>query len=268
MRYRHRCGCEVDEERFSRAFWTSLSANRRRHEHGMSHRPDMSDNELDLSDRRGVKYEDDMATDSAPTREHGVEKLLHPALMNAVLLLGCHFATSNGSTSSSGMTARDPSRLPTCAEQRPSRSPEAPQYSHSPTPRDIPRLLQFTRLALESSLNCADRLHDFLLATSLLVYYYFATGRISEAQYHSAGLAGFVGACKLNELDVSDRTANSREARMLIDAPRDRVEVEERVCLFWNVFVLNKYAALVYGTMSALRDEVRSSNSVPHPWCS
>src|SRR5258708_32668421 len=227
----------------------------------MSHVPDMYEGDSDRSDDRWAKYEDDMATDSAPTREHGGEKLIHPALMNAVLLLGCHFATLNGSPSA--MTARGASRLPSLPQQRSSRSSETPQGSNSPTPRDLSRLLQFTRLALESSLNCADRLHDFLLATSLLVYYYFATGRISEAQYHSAGLAGFVGACKLNELDVSYRTVGNREARMLIDAPRDRVEVEERACLFWNVFVLNKYAALVYGTMSALRDDVCSSNSVP-----
>src|SRR5258708_3138363 len=147
MRYRHRCGYEIDEERFSRAFLASLRANRRRHGHGMSHVPDMSEGDSDRSDDLWAKYEDDMATDSAPTREHGGEKLIHPALMNAVLLLGCHFATLNGSPSA--MTARGASRLPSLPQQRSSRSSETPQGSNSPTPRDLSRLLQFTRLALE-----------------------------------------------------------------------------------------------------------------------
>ena len=125
MRYRHRCGYEIDEERFSRAFLASLRANRRRHGHGMSHVPDMSEGDSDRSDDRWAKYEDDMATDSAPTREHGGEKLIHPALMNAVLLLGCHFATLNGSPSA--MTARGASRLPSLPQQRSSRSSETPR---------------------------------------------------------------------------------------------------------------------------------------------
>ncbi|KAF8342021.1 uncharacterized protein EI90DRAFT_1296525 [Cantharellus anzutake] len=254
MRYRHRCGYEIDEQRFSLAFRTSLRANRHRHAQGLRHGHDTSDSESDLDGRRQVKPEELLPAEKTHAGVTG-GRLLHPALMNAVLLLGCHFATSNGSASGSGDTILDPSRVSAPSQHYTSRSRDPSQSYYSPTLADTQRLLHYTRLALENALNSADRLHDFLHATFLLVFFYFATGRVSEAQYHSAGLAGFVGACKLNELDVSDQTLHGSEARMLIDSPRDQVDIEERIGLFWNVFILDKYAALVYGSMSTLRDE-------------
>lgn len=47
--------------------------------------------------------------------------------------------------------------------------------------------LQQTCDKLAKSLTAADRLGDFLRGTALLVWYYFAKGRIAEAQYHASG---------------------------------------------------------------------------------
>jgi hypothetical protein len=85
---------------------------------------------------------------------------LHPGLVSAVLLLGCHFASSTILS------------------------------SHRPV-NNVADLeayfLQQTCDKLAKSLTAADRLGDFLRGTALLVWYYFSKGRIAEAQYHASG---------------------------------------------------------------------------------
>ena len=76
-------------------------------------------------------------------------------LLDAVYLLGCHFHAVN-----------DP---------------------HSPYAALEPSFLQRTRNGLEESLATATKLEEFLAATTLLVWWYFLKGRITEGQYHASG---------------------------------------------------------------------------------
>jgi hypothetical protein len=89
----------------------------------------------------------------------GVGDPLHPGLVSAVLMLGCHFASLAGDA-----------RFSVYEEH----------------------YLQQTRYYLAKSLTAAERLSDFLRGTALLVWFYFAKGRIAEAQYHASGASSFL----------------------------------------------------------------------------
>ena len=143
---------------------------------------------------------------------------MHPSLVNAVFLIGSHFANASGDT----------------------------RYEEFEG-----HFLQRTREELEKSLTAADRLTDFVCATTLLVWYYFAKGRIAEAQYHASGLACFVGACRMNAIDP-----NARDYTLILPPTRDDIELEERVTLFWSIFILDRYSSLLCNTPSTIRDEV------------
>ena len=90
---------------------------------------------------------------------------MHPGLVSAVLLLGYHFA-STASTIPAALSS----------------------HSQVNNVADLEAyFLQQTRRELAKSLTAADRLGDFLRGSALLVWYYFAKGRIAEAQYHASG---------------------------------------------------------------------------------
>jgi hypothetical protein len=41
----------------------------------------------------------------------------------------------------------------------------------------------------------------------------------------------------------------------IIAPAKSRIELEERISLFWTIFVLDRYAALICGTNTSIRDE-------------
>jgi Fungal specific transcription factor domain len=143
---------------------------------------------------------------------------MHPSLVNAVSLVACHFASAIGDT----------------------RYEEYERY-----------FLKKTREELETSLTVADRLTDFVYATTLLVWYYFVRGQIAEAQFHVFGLACFLGACRMNAIDP-----NAYDFTLILPPTTDDVELEERVTLFWSVFILDRYSSLLCNTPSTICDEV------------
>jgi len=100
---------------------------------------------------------------------------LHPGLVSAVLLLGYHFASTA-------------SILPSILSSHRQANNVADLEAY---------FLQQTCDKLAKSLTGADRLGDFLRGTALLVWYYFAKGRIAEAQYHASGNVYFYSLCSL-----------------------------------------------------------------------
>ncbi|KAF8744885.1 GAL4-like Zn(II)2Cys6 (or C6 zinc) binuclear cluster DNA-binding domain, partial [Rhizoctonia solani] len=79
-----------------------------------------------------------------------INKRPHPCLMNAIYLLGCHYAPGGS-------------------------------LSHLE-----PLFLSRARTALAESLEHADRLKDFLFASALLACYFYFKGRLLEGQHHNS----------------------------------------------------------------------------------
>ena len=46
----------------------------------------------------------------------------------------------------------------------------------------------------------------------------------------------------------------------IIAPAKSRIELEERISLFWTIFVLDRYAALMCGTNTSIRDEAVWTN--------
>lgn len=86
----------------------------------------------------------------------------HPSLLNAIYLLGCHFTNQ-------------------------------PEWTvHEPM------FLSRAREALLASLAHSDRLFDFLMASNLVAYYLYRTGRFLEGHHQTAGASRFAVSCGLH----------------------------------------------------------------------
>ncbi|KAF8313491.1 hypothetical protein DL93DRAFT_2081223 [Clavulina sp. PMI_390] len=96
---------------------------------------------------------------------------MHPGLVSAVLLVGYYFPPLTSSHDQVPLGGGIPG-------------------GHRDQRMEA-RFLQQTKDYLAHSLTSADRLPDFLRGTALLVWYYFAKGRLQEARYHAAGMSTF-----------------------------------------------------------------------------
>jgi hypothetical protein len=119
----------------------------------------------------------------------------HPALMNAIYLLACHFAPQqtlaqllshivpgSGSAASTPSTTSPPS----------AKGKEASPYeSHF-----LSRALR----GISASLEHADRLVDAVRASALLAVYFFAKARLLEGYYHASSAARLAVALGLHQI--------------------------------------------------------------------
>ncbi|CAE6527920.1 unnamed protein product [Rhizoctonia solani] len=140
------------------------------------------------------------------------------------------------------------------------------------------------RKELEAALVQGDRLIDFIRASLLLSFHYFANGRLLEGYQLSSTTARFAIACGMHHMDsarwhpqseygyidtVEDTTHTyngdttqkiSGEIHML-PRPRDNIERNEYIHAFWGVYMLDMSAALVTNLPSSVAD-----SEITTPW--
>ncbi|KAG9001585.1 accessory factor associated with RNA polymerase II [Tulasnella sp. JGI-2019a] len=154
----------------------------------------------------------------------------HPALLNAIYLLGSHF----------------------------SKSPQLSQYEAL--------FLTRTRRGINHALENADRLLDFLQASCLLAWYFFFKGRLLEGHYHASAAARFAISSGLHLLKVKPEGVQGTLGffnpptpvsgdRKILAPPEDSIALGERVNLFWSIFLADRTGAIGTGLPVVIRDE-------------
>ncbi|KDQ18962.1 hypothetical protein BOTBODRAFT_480231 [Botryobasidium botryosum FD-172 SS1] len=139
---------------------------------------------------------------------------IHPALLDAMCLLGC---LHGGNT----LKAYEP--------------------------------LFYTRLqrSLYNCLEDADRLLDFIRASTLLAKYCLTTARCEEGYHRHAATVRFAMACGLHRID----TYNPELLEIpLLRRPKDLVDIGDMIHAWWNVFLIDRLGALL----------MRSSGTIAH----
>ncbi|KAJ7348963.1 hypothetical protein DFH08DRAFT_863952 [Mycena albidolilacea] len=160
----------------------------------------------------------------------------HPALMNAIYLLACHFA-----------------RSPHCSELE---------------PVFFTRALHEITVALDNS----DRLVDIVQASCLLSVYLYANCRALEGYTHSfsaARLAVGLGLHQIRPLPpgVDDPQLYSEEITPIpIPPARDRTEHSDRIAAFWQVFMVDRCWSVASGLPVALPDGDCPQVRIKTPW--
>ncbi|KAJ7671013.1 hypothetical protein B0H17DRAFT_1085542 [Mycena rosella] len=168
---------------------------------------------------------------SNATHQFGFEP--HPALMNAIYLLACHFA-----------------RSPYCSELE---------------PVFFTRALHEITVALDNS----DRLVDVVQASCLLAVYLYINCRALEGYCHSFSAARLAVGLGLHQIrhPADDPLAYSEEITPIpIPPARDRAEVADRISAFWQVFMVDRCWSVASALPVALPDGDCPQVRIKTPW--
>lgn len=174
----------------------------------------------------------------------------HSSLLNAIYLLGCHFTNQ-------------------------------PEWTvHEPM------FLSRAREALLASLAHSDRLFDFLMASNLVAYYLYRTGRFLEGHHQTAGASRFAVSCGLHQIvspvlednqpessrsirasapwSVSDMSV--RRPGSMLTPPRNGLELGQRIIVFWQTYLLDKLGSAVTSLPGSLPDEADPLTEILTAW--
>ncbi|KAJ7684465.1 hypothetical protein DFH06DRAFT_968843 [Mycena polygramma] len=168
---------------------------------------------------------------------HQIGSEPHPALMNAIYLLACHFA----------------------------RSPYCTEIEHV----FFTRALHEITVALDNS----DRLVDVVQASCLLSVYLYVNCRALEGYTHSfsaARLAVGLGLHQIRPLPPAGEDLQLRYSEDITPIPippaRDRSEVADRIAAFWQVFMVDRCWSVASGLPVALPDGDCPQVRIRTPW--
>ncbi|OCH90663.1 hypothetical protein OBBRIDRAFT_730443 [Obba rivulosa] len=167
----------------------------------------------------------------------------HPALLDAMYLLACHF----------------------------SRSPRLSELQ----PHFLRRALQGISDALQQS----DRIINVLQASCLIGVYFYCHGRVLEGYYHSSIAARLAVGMGLHQVRSEDwfklqmalagyAPELSASVKASISAPPhlDAIDYAERVAAFWQVFMVDRAWAVATGLPSALPDDDNPRAQIETVW--
>ncbi|KAG8933537.1 hypothetical protein FRC02_011648 [Tulasnella sp. 418] len=161
------------------------------------------------------------------------EQQPHPALVTAFMLLATYFSSPF---------------MPI--------PPEAPSCD---------QLLQVIRHQLRESLSKVDRVLDFVAASTFLSWWFFEQGRFLEGQFEISSTVRLAINCGLHQIDEDqvkavlsgrkpeevDPRASPRKENGILGPLKDVTDLEFRVGIFWNIYVLDKNSVMMTGLPSA-----------------
>ncbi|KIO22747.1 hypothetical protein M407DRAFT_116246 [Tulasnella calospora MUT 4182] len=186
----------------------------------------------------------------ARLRDPDESKHPHPALVNAMLLVGQAFTEWTP-----GYSTAEKHHLPaTCPSAQ--------------------VLLAKTQAYLNESLSRVDRMLDYLQASILLSYYFFQTGRLHEGSMISSANSRMTVTCKLHLIDQSvleemlpghaPEFGQSLWDNTLLGRPQDTYELGVRIWTFWQSWYYDAVFSLIGGT-PLTRDPVTPTTVFPRP---
>ncbi|KAI0081436.1 hypothetical protein K474DRAFT_1682025 [Panus rudis PR-1116 ss-1] len=169
----------------------------------------------------------------------------HPALLDAIYLMGCYFSRS------SSFTVLEP------------------------------HFLKRALRGISDAMQDNDRVINVLQASCLLALYFFAKGRILEGYYHSSIAARLAVSLGLHQIKThhwfqsqfaSPSPGSSSEEMPLAKSsvqlapPADAIQSEERVSAFWQVFMVDRAWSVATGLPAALPDDEHPQAQIETMW--
>ncbi|KAJ7577548.1 hypothetical protein C8J56DRAFT_1031517 [Mycena floridula] len=155
----------------------------------------------------------------------------HPALMNSIYLIACHFA-----------------HTPYCTEIE-------------------PVFLSRARHEITVALDKSDRLVDIVQASCLLAVYSYTKGRPLEGYCHSFTATRLAVGLGLHQINPTDSgKIPDHPAPIQIPPPRDHMELRERIAAFWQVFMVDRCWSVASGLPVALPDVRCPQSIIKTPW--
>ncbi|KAL4243896.1 hypothetical protein ABKN59_011044 [Abortiporus biennis] len=170
------------------------------------------------------------------------EKQPHPALMDAIYLMGCNFSRESTHTNLE------------------------------------PYFLKHTLCGISEALQHNDRVVDVLRASSLLAVYFFGRGSILEGYYHSSIAARLAISLGLHQIKSDDMfqffpslgfntpPPPTSKSSVQLPPPRDAIESHERIAAFWQVFSIDRAWSVATGLPAALPDDDHPQAAIETVW--
>ncbi|KNZ72322.1 hypothetical protein J132_04012, partial [Termitomyces sp. J132] len=157
----------------------------------------------------------------------------HPALVNAIYLLACHFANSQIYTDL-----------------------EFPFYTQ-------------TQHEINVALDTSDRLPDIVQASALLAIYLFMNNRVMEGYRHTFSaikLAVGTGLHQIQPQSVLTGIYPAHAPLIPILPPRDAMELQDRILAFWQIFTIDRCWSAANNLPLALSDKDTPQCRILTPW--
>ena len=151
--------------------------------------------------------------------------LPHPALTNAIYLLGCHFA-----------------RSPLCSDLQPG-------------------FMKQTLHEIVQSLRNPEPLIDVIQASCLLAQYFYFNGRAIEGYRHSFAATRMSVGLGLHQIRPPDLQSESVDDFM----SHDWGTISDRITVFWQIFVVDRLWSAANGLITALPDEKSACRRITTP---
>lgn len=157
----------------------------------------------------------------------------HPALINAMYLLACHYAQS-------------------------------PYYSEME-----PAFFVQAQHEINGALDSSDRLTDIVQASSLLAIYLYTNNRVMEGYRHTFSAIRLAVGLGLNQIRSSNAAAPGcpQQAPLIpISPPRNNTELKDRIFAFWQIFMVDRCWSVANKLPLALPDKDSSHCRILTPW--
>ena len=136
----------------------------------------------------------------------------HPALLNAVFLLACHFARSS--------------------------------FCSKLEPIFLARTLHQVAIALDRT----DRLVDIVQASCLLAIYFYLNCRISDGYRQAFSAVRLATALGLHQIDITRVDISTH----LWGDPKEEQQQGQKIYAFWQTYMVDRYWSTVYNLQTAL----------------
>lgn len=116
---------------------------------------------------------------------------------------------------------------------------------------------------------------DALQASVILSRYFFACARLTEASYHASAAADLAVQWGLHQLSGSGINSyglgslegdNASTSALHLAPPTDTIELGERICVFWQVFVLDRLLSVALRRPPCIIDDDCIETRVDSPW--
>ncbi|KAG6819689.1 hypothetical protein H0H93_009601 [Arthromyces matolae] len=157
----------------------------------------------------------------------------HPALINAMYLIACHFA-------------------------------------HSPFYSELePAFFVQVQHDINTALDTSNRLPDIVQASALLAIYLYLNNRVMEGYRHTFSaikLAVGLGLHQIQPTAMLGSMYPSTTPLISINPPRDETELQDRVFAFWQIFMIDRCWSVANGLPLALPDKESPQSRILTPW--
>ncbi|KAG6831208.1 hypothetical protein H0H92_012002 [Tricholoma furcatifolium] len=157
----------------------------------------------------------------------------HPALINAMYLLACHFANI--------------------------------EFYSELEPAFFVQVQHEVNLALDTS----DRLTDIVQASALLAIYLYMNNRVMEGYRHTFSaikLAVGLGLHQIQQPNTLTGVFPTQPPLISLPLPRDQNELDDRILAFWQIFMVDRCWSVVNGLPLALPDRDTAQCRILTPW--